>query len=157
MLVKNAAIVVGLMMLMTFVAAQHRTFSRGKRGQNLESRSPHPSSEQLNPLCMCTLRTDSFTFPELWSNPLRRTLASPFAVPGIRKDPRICSGSEHWAFEGMAALHLESVLARPSLAIPSSRLYNRSGESVLFYHILFPSSLLFSLLPPSFPSFFFFI
>lgn len=40
MLVKNAAIVVGLMMLMTFVAAQHRTFSRGKRGQDLREQEP---------------------------------------------------------------------------------------------------------------------
>lgn len=36
MLVKKAAIAVGLMMLMTFVAAQYRTFSRGERGQDLE-------------------------------------------------------------------------------------------------------------------------
>ena len=35
-LVKKAALVVGLMMLMTFGAAQCRTFSRGKRGQDLE-------------------------------------------------------------------------------------------------------------------------
>lgn len=35
-----------------------------KEGSRL-SRNPHSSSEQLNPLCMCTLRTDSFTCPEL--------------------------------------------------------------------------------------------